>query len=373
MKEIVSGDSFFALLKIGLWQFPAELSNDKYVPSIEWDILTRLAEEQAVVGLVAAGQEKMGPDEVPKTVRRGFVKRVLALESKNLQMNEVVSDIMTTFSKAGITACLVKGQGIAQCYERPLWRSAGDIDLMVSFADYEKAKDVLEQWSGQVGKEGAGKHFEVHPEPYEVEVHGSFYTGLSPSLDARLDVLKEEAFAKRAFCPWSVDERVLLLSPDYDVIYVFSHILHHFFLGGIGLRQICDWTRLLWTYRDEIDHSFLEQRLNYLGLLSEWKAFGAFAVNYLGMPASAMPFYDERHPYRKKTRLLLNFIMEVGNFGHNRDYSFYQKYPYLIRKAKALSRKGGDFVRHARIFPRDSIVFLLHFLKRGTRAVVEGR
>ena len=127
----------------------------------------------------------------------------------------------------------------------------------------------------------------------------------------------------------------------------------------------------MWTYRVQIDRHTLEQRLQYLGLQSEWKVFGAFAVAYLGMPA-AMPLYDEKRPYTRKTRLLRNFILEVGNFGHNRDNSFYQKYPYLIRKGIALRRKSSDFLRHARLFPRNSLHFFLHFLKQGIRAVGEG-
>lgn len=53
---------------------------------------------------------------------------------------------------------------------------------------------------------------------------------------------------------------VLLSSPDNDVMIVFTHFLQHFFVGGVGLRQICDWCRLLWTYRDSIDRGLLEQR-----------------------------------------------------------------------------------------------------------------
>ena len=73
---------------------------------------------------------------------------------------------------------------------------------------------------------------------------------------------------------------VPLPSPDNDVIIVFTHFLQHFFVGGVGLRQICDWCRLLWTYRDSIDRGLLERRLKEMGIVSEWQAFGAFVVEY---------------------------------------------------------------------------------------------
>ena len=68
---------------------------------------------------------------------------------------------------------------------------------------------------------------------------------------------------------------------------MFTHILQHFYKGGIGLRQICDWCRLLWMYRTELDLAKLEGRLRRAGLMTAWKAFGAFSVEYLGMDAGA--------------------------------------------------------------------------------------
>ena len=71
--------------------------------------------------------------------------------------------------------------------------------------------------------------------------------------------------------------------------------MHHFTPGaileeGVGLRQVCDWCRLLWTYKDSLNYGLLEQRIKRAGLMSEWKAFGAYAVDYLGMPVEAIPF-----------------------------------------------------------------------------------
>lgn len=68
------------------------------------------------------------------------------------------------------------------------------------------------------------------------------------------------------------DGWVMLPSANNDVVFVFTHFLKHFYKGGIGLRQICDWCRLLWTFREELDVAVLEGRLKRTGLVSEWKA-----------------------------------------------------------------------------------------------------
>ena len=176
---------------------------------------------------------------------------------------------------------------------------------------------------------------------------------------------------------------MLLLNADEDVVYVFTHILQHFYKGGIGLRQICDWCRLLWTYRESLNYVLLESRIKKAGLMSEWRAFGAFAVEYLGMPIEAMPLLDVRSQkedgrciidkrLRRKAERIKDFILMSGNFGHNRDMSYYDKYPYLVRKVISLGRRCGDLFRHARIFPLDSLRFFPRIMFNGLTSAMRG-
>ena len=103
-----------------------------------------------------------------------------------------------------------------------------------------------------------------------------------------------------------------------------------------------------------------------------WRAFGAFAVEFLGMPADAMPLYDSGGRWSRKASRILVFIMRVGNFGHNRDLSYYRKYPYVIRKAVSFGYRVGDVCRHARIFPLDSLRFLPRITFEGLRSAARG-
>ena len=96
---------------------------------------------------------------------------------------------------------------------------------------------------------------------------------------------------------------VALPSPDNDVLIVFVHFINHFYREGLGIRQVCDWCRLLWTYRDTIDKELLERRLRRMGLVGAWRAFGAFAVTHLGMPAAAMPLSAPRQPRQAASAL----------------------------------------------------------------------
>ena len=217
-------------------------------------------------------------------------------------------------------------------------------------------------------------HLGMVIEQWEVELHGTLRSGLGKRMDAVVDEVQRDTFEKDQFRVWhngSVD--VLLPSPDNDVILVFSHILQHFFRGGIGLRQICDWCRLLWTYRDVIDLPLLEDRLRRMGVMSEWKAFGALAVEWLGMPVEAMPFYCSSALNRWKARRILAFVLETGNFGHNRDVSYQRRYPYVIRKAISLWRHTWDGLRQLFVFPMNAIRAWGMMIREGVSAVGKGK
>ena len=148
--------------------------------------------------------------------------------------------------------------------------------------------------------------------------------------------------------------------------------LPNFYKGGIGLRQICVWCRVLWTFRDALDVGLLEARLRAMSVMSEWRAFGAFAVEYLGMPVAAMPLYSPARKWSRKAEGICSFVMEVGNFGYNRDQSLFEKYPYVIRKAFSFGRRCGDLIRHARLFPLDSMRFFPSIVFNGLQSAARG-
>lgn len=364
---------FFELVRAGL--FPGKVARilDHGVP-VDWQEVYRLAEEQSVVGLVAAGMDTLPASErPPQQVVLQFVGQTLQLEQRNKAMNAFVAELIERLRKADIYAILVKGQGIAQCYERPLWRACGDVDLLLSEDNYEKAKKVLLPLATDIEQEYTHfKHHGMTIDGWVVELHGTLHSRLSARVDKVVDEVQGDVFYGGKVRSW-MNERtqVFLPAPDENVIFVFTHILHHFFFEGIGLRQICDWCRLLWTYRDKLDVRLLELRLQKAGLMSEWKAFAAFAVNWLGMPAESMPLYDMDEKWKRKTERICRFVMEVGNFGHNqrRDYSGMS---YMKRKFISFWGRLSDMLRHFRVFPLDSIRFFGGVLRSGLHAAVRG-
>lgn len=346
--------AFLELVRAGLWEKEARLLPfDK----VDFEEVMRLAEEQSVVGLVTAGLEHVKDVKIPQEMLLQFVGQALQTEQQNTEMNKFIADLVEKMRRANIYTLLVKGQGIAQCYERPLWRSCGDVDLFLSEDNYNKAKKLLIPLSKHIEEEDITRlHFAMTIESWVVELHGSLRSHINKAIDLMLDEVQNDTFCHNRIRVWRNGEtEVHLPEPNNDVLIVFTHILQHFFRGGIGLRQICDWCRLIWTYQSVIDSGLLEKRLSRMSILTKWKVFAALAVDWLGMPCEIVPLYSTNPVWHRKAKRLLAIVMDTGNFGHNREINYKQKTPVYLRPIVSLWWYSKMSVNKFRVFPIDAV------------------
>ena len=312
--------AFLDLVRAGLWADArfTDIQNQGFTEPIDWDKVYQLAEEQSVIGLVLAGIEHSAV-KPSKELLFQWIGEVQVIEQTNKAMNKFIENLVGGMRKADIYTLLVKGQGIAQCYERPLWRQSGDVDLLLSEINYKKAKEyLLPLSSSNKNEEQYSQHLGLSIDQWYVEIHGSLRTGLSERVDKEVDANQNDVFYGGQVRSWNIGKtQVFLPAPDNDVFFVFTHFIKHFYKEGMNLRQICDWCRLLWTYKDSLNRGCLEKRIRKAGLMSEWKAFAALAVEYLGMPSKAIPMYDSR--FKSKGERILRHILKGEPYSKIRD------------------------------------------------------
>lgn len=373
--------AFFELLRAGLWsgQRPVqELKCLKVQGSVDWMKVYQLAQEQSVQGIVLQGVEELRANNIelniPKVLLLQWIGEVQMLEQRNKEMNAFIAELIEKLRKNDIYAILVKGQGIAQCYEKPLCRTSGDVDLLLSKDNYEKAKIFIQPMGVLTEPEEANmKHLAIQIEQWSVELHGTL-RGSITRIDRVIDEVQNDVFFGGNVRSWQNGKiQVFLPAPNEDVFFVFAHILQHYYFEGIGLRQICDWCRLLYTYKESLNHKLLESRLLKAGIMTDWKAFGAFAVDYLGMPVEAMPLLDSSivKKFKRKADRIFEFVMESGNFGHNRDIGYKQKYPFVIRYAMSFWLYTKLAMKRFAISPRNAIMAWWTIVKMGANAAAK--
>lgn len=375
-RKDINQQAFFELLRTGLWgNGNPDIRIDE---STDWQEVYRLATEQSVLGLVLAGLERSDV-KPPQVLLLQWIGEVQMIEQRNKEMNAFIADLIEKLRKNEIYALLVKGQGIAQCSEKPLWRCSGDVDLLLSYDNYQKAKTLLTPLASEVESEYEGiSHLGMTIDGWVVELHGSLRVGLPQRINRVLDEIQADTFYGGNVRSWlNGQTQIFMLGKENDIVYVFVHFFNHFYKEGVGLRQICDWCRLMWTYRDSLNYGMLEKRIKRTGLVSEWKAFYNLASRYLGMPDLDARFMAKDSRFDKKADRIMKFILKSGNMGHNRgswlmEHDSWLSRQYVVRKAFSMFRRIGDLINHARIFPLDSLRFFPRIMFNGVRSAMRG-
>ena len=318
--------AIFAFLKYCLG---SKENMSRMVAGMDWQELYSFASKQALLGLCFEGIERLGK-EYPEELKQNPIGRELLMtwmgkaqqiRRQNMKVNAVAGKLFSMLREDGMRCCVLKGQGNALMYPNPYSRTPGDIDVWVNASrerimEYASKKFVL-------GEDIRLQHLETSLDGVPVELHFFPCSMNNPIYHARL----QKWFRRNADLQCS---NVVSL-PDgagdiaipttaFNVVYQLTHLYHHFFDEGIGMRQIIDYyyvviSDYLLVINDESlgIRDTLQRELKHLGL---WKFAGAVMYvlhETLGLSEEKMiaPM-DE-----KRGKLLLAEILDGGNFGRH--------------------------------------------------------
>ena len=220
------------------------------VAGMDWRLLYEFASKQAMLGVCFDGIERLGK-EYPEELKQNPIDRNLLMSwmgaaqqirRQNVKVNVVAGKLYSMLREDGLRCCILKGQGNALMYPNPYSRNPGDIDVWVNasreqITEYAKKHFELED-------DMRFHHLETTMDGVPVELH--FFPGIMNNLvyNARL----QKWFKRNADLQCS---NVLELPDDageiavptaaFNVVYQLTHLYHHFFDEGIGMRQIVDY------------------------------------------------------------------------------------------------------------------------------------
>ena len=359
-----------SLVRASLWQLPADIRPFTDC-DVDWNGIDRLAMLQTVGSLAVEGATTLPPHLLPpkEWLRKGYALAELNRRTHRL-LDSCVAETFSTLSDAGLHPVLLKGQAYARAYPDHAMRQCGDIDIYVGPDDYHKAYDVARRvgWVSDEEFLPEAKHYGCSLRGVRIELHRTA---------AQLTSLR----TYRRFVEWSLGQlstrshtitiggkNVAVPTPLFDVIFVFMHLFNHFISGGIGLRQICDWTMLLHTRSRDIDRQELERLLKAFGRMRVWRLFTPIAVIHLGLPPEECPFYSPQ--YSRNAGRILSFIIREGNFGRGVQNKSKPPKGYLSRKVYSCVRYSSWLYSKFRIDPATIVSYHLSFMRDGIRRVI---
>ena len=327
------------------------------VAKIDWRQLYTFASRQAILGFCFDGIERLAK-EFSEELKQNPIGRDLLMtwmgasqqiHRQNMKVNAVAGKLFSMLRDDGMRCCVLKGQGNALMYPNPYSRTPGDIDIWVN-ASREDITDYAKTHF-EIGDDIRYQHIETSVGGVPVELHFFPCSMNNPIYNARL-----QKWFKRntdlqcsnvVSLPDGIGE-IAIPTTAFNVIYQLTHLYHHFFDEGIGMRQIIDYYYIVNNDELLVVRDTLQKELKHLGL---WKFAGA--VMYVLHEALGLPEEKMIAPMdEKRGKLLLAEILNGGNFGKH-----FTKYGHFTQQgmAKKYFLKIWRNMHFVRYYPAEAL------------------
>ena len=244
MKDITA---FFTFLRYCLG-YKGDMS--RVIACMNWQELYSFASKQALLGLCFEGIERLGK-EYPEEMKQNPIGRELLMtwmgkaqqiHRQNMKVNAVAGKLFAMLREDGMRCCILKGQGNALMYPNPYSRTPGDIDVWID-ASRERILEYAQK-KFELGDDIRLQHLETSLDGVPVELHFFPCSMNNPIYHARLQKwFRRNADLQCSHIVGLPDGAgdIAIPTTAFNVIYQLTHLYHHFFDEGIGMRQIIDY------------------------------------------------------------------------------------------------------------------------------------
>ena len=239
--------AFFAFLKYCLG---SKENMSRVIAGMDWQELYSFASKQALLGLCFEGIERLGK-EYPVELKQNPIRRELLMtwmgkaqqiHRQNMKVNVVAGKLFSMLREDGMRCCVLKGQGNALMYPNPYSRTPGDIDVWID-ASRERIMEYAQK-KFELGDDIRLQHLETSLDGVPVELHFFPCSMNNPIYHARLQIwFRRNADLQCSHIVRLPDEAgdIAIPTTAFNVVYQLTHLYHHFFDEGIGMRQIIDY------------------------------------------------------------------------------------------------------------------------------------
>lgn len=328
------------------------LDNNKPMPQVaNWAALLLFADKQKVLGVCS-------PTLYSVYVNQNTLFQWIGIEqhirNQNIILNKRIGELSQILNEVGFRFCILKGQGNAEMYPDPGLRCAGDIDVWIDAGEKSVTSFVKKRYPDI---EQTFKHIKFPVfDDVDVDVHTTplrlYHPNHKRELKKWIHQQKDKQFA-HVISLSSNGVNVSVPTARFNVVYQMGHILIHLLDEGIGLRHIIDYYYVLRTIGSLSD---TEKSV----IAEEWRRFGMLRLatgvmwiekEILGLPEEFLIV----EPNAKRGNMLLDKMLEGGNFGHHSPVHRLRDKYFSFRFAKAM-----HLIKIASLFPGEATFRLFH-------------
>lgn len=234
------------------------------------------------------------PGMVYKSFEDGFYETIIKYDAQT----NVINILERILNENGIRHIFFKGAEIREYYPVPEARAMGDIDILIEPKSRDTVKSILLSKGFEL-KNSNGPVYDYVKDGVLIEVHTKIVSGKVGNSNA------EEGFAN-AMSNASYNGLSGKLNPSYHLAYMITHIAHHFWFYGAGIKLILDLA--VFQSHFSIDYEEVFGLLDKINL----KHFGEVILSLCAK------WFEIGGSYTDNTVDTEEFVVSFGAFGNAR-------------------------------------------------------
>ena len=277
---------FFELIQVALGLRPS-LSHS---PSAdEWAELYSMANKQLLIGVCFAGVHRLQQQrkELPEMLYMTWMGMAVMIQQRNEVLNRRCVELQAKLSGDSVRSCVLKGQGVAQSYDKLAGlRQPGDIDVWVD-TDEEGALRWVKKYQRELDFDYKHVHLNMF-DGISVEVHYRPSMSRVPWYMRRV-----EQFTRENTCWTNViklgEGEINIPLLNYNLVFILQHIFGHLFAEEMTLKQYLDYYFVLkQAHEEDADTKAVFDEMKKIGMARFAEATMFLLHEVFGMPEEWM-------------------------------------------------------------------------------------
>ncbi len=213
--------------------------------------LTQMIIENGLVGLVfnSLGPITFKDSKYYLVLKKAFNEYLI----KDVKQNYYMNHLTKLLNNAKIDHLFLKGANLKKLYPKSYMRGMGDIDILVKKEDFEIAKSLL--------KENEYKFLSATSHHHVYETLDHIYIELHQSIISVVDYENSDFLSHVWSNVIGLENNLKKLKPEFEYIYLLTHLIRHIRTSGVGLRSLIDIYVYMNHYKDIFDCELLNSLL----------------------------------------------------------------------------------------------------------------
>lgn len=309
--------------------------------SVDFSRLFSVCREHNLIGIAfSVIKNSKNKNIVPQNIYRNFEDGFYETIIKYDRQSEIINDLNKLLTVNQIRHTFFKGVELREYYPISEVRAMGDIDILIDESNRNNAKQIL--------IDNGYKLINSNGPVYDYEKNGVLVEMHTKIISDKIGSIPADKFFENAMDNAEYHNFCGKLTADYHLAYLITHIAHHFWFYGAGIKLILDIAVFL--KKHNIDTDAVIDNLKGIGLDEFAKVIFSLCFDW----------FKTGKKYIEDTTKTAEFVVNFGAFGNAKR----NKAVVVQRKELEEGKKPSPvFTRLRLIFPPYSKIKNIPYIK----------